>query len=137
MTISMTVERTAPVIDKLDHVQAIITLVAPTALLRSVFAILAAMAVLWLMQTNTSHAGVTSRIQIVRLIQRIAMVGLVLALVLMASSPLLNTPDYHDLLMLLVVVPLFIMTVCSILVGKLRHHAIEDAQAARQSVTLR
>lgn len=114
--IDFRIERTDPVINTLDHIQATITILAPTSTLKTIFALLAALAVLWLMQANTRSAGFSTRLRVIRLIQRTSMLWLVMSLLLLAASPAL-LDQFHDLIGLMVAVPLLIMVVCSIGIG--------------------
>lgn len=131
--IDFRIERTDPVINTLDHIQATITILAPTATLKTIFALLAAVAVLWLMQANTRSAGFGTRLRLVRLLQRTSMLWLVMSLLLLAASPAL-LDQFHDLIGLMIAVPLFLMAVCSIVVGHFYRDVGDDVAIADDPV---
>jgi hypothetical protein len=107
-----------PVINMLDHVQATITIIAPTTTLKSLLASVAALAVLWLMQANTRSAGFGSAWQVIRLVQRIAMSLLAIALSILAALPY-HDGNYGDVVAIMILVPLLVMVACSIILGQL------------------
>lgn len=113
----LTIERSMPVINLLDHFQAKITVVAPLGTLKAVLAAAAALLVVYLMQVATRAAGVGNAIQVIRLAQRVAMALLSIALMLVAGVSVAGVPQFDDLLLVMTLGPLIVMVACSIFVG--------------------
>lgn len=113
----ISIERSAPVLNLLDHWQAKITIIVPLATLKVTLAIIAALTVVFLMQANTRHAGFGNPVRIIRFIQRIAMALLAIALIVVAGVTATGVRQFDDLLMIFIFVPLMVMLICSALVG--------------------
>lgn len=137
--IDVTVQRSTPVIDMLDHFQATITIIAPLPTLKAIFATIAALTVLYLMQANTRLAGFDTPIGRIRMVQRAAMAALSLALIMVASVSVLDITQFNDLLFVAVMIPLWAMVMCSILISRHRiHHSdpnSDEAVKVRQDAT--
>lgn len=113
----VTVERSMPVINLLDHFQAKVTVVAPLGTLKAILAFAAALLVIYLMQVATRAAGVGNAIQIIRLAQRVAMALLSISLTLVAGVSMVGVQQFDDLLLVMTLGPLIAMVACSIFVG--------------------
>lgn len=120
--IDVTVQRSSPVINMLDHFQATITIIVPLPTLKAVVATICALTVLYLMQTNTRLAGFDSHIGRLRMAQRIAMAALTIALMMVAVVAVIDMTQYNDLLIVACLIPLWVMVMCSILIGRYRLH---------------
>ena len=119
--IDVKIEHTTPIINMLEHFQATITIIFPMTTLRSIIAALTALAVVWLMQANTRHAGFGNPVRIVRFIQRASMAFLAGMLMIVAFLPFIEqgSGQYQDVMTVLATTPLLVMLICSIIVGRL------------------
>lgn len=113
----ISVERSAPVLNLLDHFQAKITIIMPIASLKVALSVFASLIVVYLMQANTRHAGFGNPVRVIRLVQRISMAALAIALMLVAGVSAAGVREFDDLLMILVFAPMMMMLFCSALVG--------------------
>jgi hypothetical protein len=113
----ISIDRSAPVLNLLDHFQAKITIIVPLASLKVGLSVFAALIVVFLMQANTRHAGFGNPIRLIRLVQRFSMAVLAIALILVAGVSATGARQFDDLLMILVFAPMMVMLLCSALVG--------------------
>ncbi len=114
----ISVERSAPVLNLLDHFQAKITIIAPLASVKVALSIIAALIVVYLMQANTRHAGFGNPVRFIRLVQRFSMAALAITLMLVAGVSATGVRQFDDLLTILVFAPMMVMLLCSVLVGR-------------------
>ncbi len=113
----ITVERSAPVLNLLDHFQAKITIIMPLSSLKVALSVFAALIVIYLMQANTRHAGFGNPVRVIRLVQRVSMAVLAMALIVVAGVSAAGVRQFDDLLAILVFAPMMVMLICSALVG--------------------
>lgn len=113
----ISVERSSPVLNLLDHWQAKITIIVPLTTLKVAISVFAALIVVFLMQANTRHAGFGNPVRIIRLLQRISFAVLAIALMLVAGVSATGVRQYDDLLVVLVFAPMTAVLLCSALIG--------------------
>ena len=126
------VQNVEPVRDALWSIQDSLSGIISIADLRTCVAGATALACIYAAQAMTSDAGVTTKVGWFRLFQRANLLLLAVALSINATAPLLQVDDYHDLMALIVQIPLLGVLGSSVLLYRKRRRDEATAAAARE-----